>query len=84
MVVINIIMNYGFNMVQEKVPGDIRNECVHSSHHFKWLSLCSSDSSKLTSRPVLTINPRQQVFKTGQINSPETRLHKAVSMSHDR
>lgn len=40
MVVINIIMNYGFNMVQEKVPGDIRNECVHSSHHFKWLSLC--------------------------------------------
>lgn len=34
MVVINIIMNYGFNMVQEKVPGDIRNECVHSSHSF--------------------------------------------------
>lgn len=40
MVVINITMNYGFNTVQEKVPGDIGNESVHSSLYFKQLPLC--------------------------------------------
>lgn len=32
-VIINIV-SYGVSMVREKVPGDIRDKCVHSSHYF--------------------------------------------------
>lgn len=80
MVVINIIMNYCFSAVQEKAPGDIRNERVHTSRYFKLLSLCAAAviHSDLFKQSI----PGNKCLKPNEVN--RNTITQRQSVSRDR